>query len=62
MRRIEPSDPAYIEDVGELAIDFRTDLLGDHQQFHIPLVLVNHEARRIGLSWLDKQVCSIYRE
>ncbi|OAA60191.1 hypothetical protein LEL_10814 [Akanthomyces lecanii RCEF 1005] len=54
-RRLAETDPCFIKDVGEMALDFRTDLLDGDKEFHIPLVFVNREARGIALSWLDEQ-------
>lgn len=46
----EPYDP-YTE------MEFRTDLLGDDNQYRVPLILVNREAHNLALSWLDEHVC-----
>ncbi|OAA60195.1 hypothetical protein LEL_10818 [Akanthomyces lecanii RCEF 1005] len=54
-RRLDESDPHFLKDDGEMAMDFRTDLLGGDPTFHVPLVCVNREARGIALSWLDEQ-------
>ncbi|KAM3509918.1 hypothetical protein MY11210_006108 [Beauveria gryllotalpidicola] len=53
-RRLKVSDPGYIPEAGEMAMDFRTDLLGSDNRFQMPLVSVNREARSIALDWLDK--------
>lgn len=55
-RRLEESDPAFLKDVGEMAMDFRTDLLGNDEELDVRLVFVNREARAIALFWLEKQV------
>ncbi|KAM3455750.1 hypothetical protein MY3296_002168 [Beauveria thailandica] len=54
-RRLKTSDPGYIPETGEMAMDFRTDLLGSDSRLEIPLVSVNREARSIAIGWLDKQ-------
>ncbi|OAA43257.1 hypothetical protein NOR_04624 [Metarhizium rileyi] len=56
-RQLTEADHGYIAGNGELNVgfDFRTDLLGDDNQFQVPLVLVNREARDIALTWLQEQ-------
>ncbi|KAJ4147091.1 hypothetical protein LMH87_001639 [Akanthomyces muscarius] len=58
-RRLKESDPQFIKGVGEMALDFRTDLLGGDKEFHVPLAFVNQEARGIALCWLDEQGITI---
>ncbi|KAM3500563.1 hypothetical protein MY10362_006286 [Beauveria mimosiformis] len=54
-RRLKISDPGYIPETGEMAMDFRTDLLGSDTRLQMPLVSVNREARSIAKDWLEKQ-------
>lgn len=60
-RQLTESEPGYIagNDDLNLAFEFRTDLLDDDNQYHVPLFSVNREARSIVLAWLQEQVSLI---
>jgi hypothetical protein len=55
-RPLTESDPGYKAGADRQAFEFRTDRLGHDNQFDLPLVFVNREARRVALAWLRKQV------
>lgn len=57
LRRLDESDPEFIPVVGELEMEFRTDLLRDDNQHRVPLIFVNRETHNVALSWLDEHVC-----
>jgi hypothetical protein len=60
-RHLTEADNGWVPPEGELnlGLDFRTDLLGDDNQFRVPIYFVNREAHSIALAWLREQVCTI---
>lgn len=60
-RRLTESEPGYIagNDDLNLAFEFRTELLDDDNQYHVPLFSVNREARSIVIAWLQEHVSLI---
>lgn len=55
-RLLTESDPGFIPGDDGLAFEFRTDRLGHDNQYNLPLVFVNHEARKVALAWLRQKV------
>ncbi|OAA70034.1 HET domain protein [Akanthomyces lecanii RCEF 1005] len=52
---LEESDYIFLKDVAEMTMDFQKNLLDGDNEFNIPPVFVNREARGIALSWLDEE-------
>jgi len=60
-RRLTESEPGYMaSDGGGFAFEFRTDRFECENQFDLPLLSVNREARRVGLAWLRGQVSTLW--
>lgn len=50
------SHPGYQPGEDYMGLDFCTDSLDGDNQFQLPLLFVNREARAVALRWLRKQV------
>lgn len=61
-RPLTESDPGFMAGNDGLAFEFRTDRLDHDNQFDLPLVFVNHEARAVALAWLCEQVSACVQE
>ncbi|KAI0837990.1 hypothetical protein F5Y06DRAFT_58743 [Hypoxylon sp. FL0890] len=56
-RRLTESDKGYLpdDDIDNMELRFRHDLLDNDAQFNVPIFYVNREARSIALAWVREQ-------